>query len=116
VSHNLRAPLANALGLAELLHPTQEAQAEALTYLRRSLQQLDVLLQELTTILAVRDNREPSNALAPVSLAQELAQVLHCVHESLQQAGAAASLQVPASLVVQGTHTYLFHIFQSLLV
>jgi PAS domain S-box-containing protein len=117
VSHNLRAPLANALDLVELLYPTEEAQAEALTYLRQSLSQLDVLLQELTIILTVRDKRDgPADALVPVPLAQVLAQVVGRLPLPLQQAGGTVSLEVPDELVVQGTYTSLFNIFQSLLV
>jgi PAS domain S-box-containing protein len=116
VSHNLRAPLANALGLAELLHPAEAEQAEALGYLRRSLQQLDGLLQELTTILAVRDKRDLADALVAVPLAPVLAQVLQRLRKPVQQAGGIISLEVPDDLVVQGTYTYLFNIFQILLV
>ena len=115
VSHNLRAPLANALGLCTLLHPAEEEQAQVLAHLHQSLGQLDGLLRELTTILAVRDKPSPAEPLAAVPLAEVLTQVRQRLHEPLQRAGGTVVLDLPAGLAVQGTSTYLFTIFHHLL-
>lgn len=81
-------------------------------FLRRGLPQLDVILQELTTILAVRDKRDLADALVAVPLAQ----VLHRLHEPAQHAEGTISVNISPDLVVQGTYIYLFNIFRNLLV
>lgn len=114
VSHNLRAPLANALGLSKMLHTAEPAQAELVTHLQTSLEQLDTVLQDLNAILAVRDKQgvEPAEA---VPLASVLDQVLQSLQEPLQQCQGHITLSLPPDLHVHGTRAYLFSIFFNLL-
>ena len=114
VSHNLRAPLANALGLSKMLHTAEPAQAELVTHLQTSLQQLDTVLQDLNVILAVRDKQDVEPAEA-VPLAALLEQVLQSLQESLQQCQGHVALALPPGLHVHGTRAYLFSIFSNLL-
>jgi PAS domain S-box-containing protein len=114
VSHNLRAPLANALGLSRMLHTAEPAQAELVTHLQTSLEQLDTVLRDLNAILAVRDKQgvEPAE-LVPV--ASVLDQVLQSLQESLQQCQGRVTLALPPDLHVHGARAYLFSIFLNLL-
>lgn len=116
VSHNLRGPLANALGLARMLHPHGSEQEQVQEHLILSLQQLDGLLHELTTILSVRETHGVVGNRTVVPLGQVLAQVQHRVRESLCQSGGTLTVLMPDELTVYGTHTQLFNIFRNLLV
>jgi PAS domain S-box-containing protein len=61
VSHNLRAPLANALGLVDLLGSAAHDSTDytrALDNLRTSVHQLDTVLRDMNTILSVRDQQD----------------------------------------------------------
>jgi PAS domain S-box-containing protein len=114
VSHNLRAPLANALGLSKMLHTAEPDQAELVTHLQTSLAQLDLVLQDLNAILAVRDKQDVEPAEL-VPLDGLLEQVLQSLQEPLQQCQGHVALALPPSLHVHGTRAYLFSIFFNLL-
>ncbi|HEX8426799.1 PAS domain-containing sensor histidine kinase [Hymenobacter sp.] len=115
VSHNLRAPLANALGLGQLLHSHDPEQNALLTHLQTSLQQLDSILQDLNTILAVRDKQGVAEGTETVLLTDVLQQVVESLQEPLQQSGGEVVLQVSSDLRVHGKRAYLFSIFFNLL-
>ncbi|WP_375436165.1 PAS domain-containing protein [uncultured Hymenobacter sp.] len=114
VSHNLRAPLANALGLVQLLRVENPEQVPLLTHLQTSLQQLDLILQDLNTILAVRDKQGVGEVAESVLLIDVLKQVVASLQEPLQQCGGEVVLAVPESLRVHGKRAYLFSIFFNL--
>jgi len=114
VSHNLRAPLTNALGLARVLQAESSLQSETLNYLETSLEQLDLVLRDMNTILSIRDQQGVALP-APVQLNDVLNQVLHSLQDSLQQAEATVVLAVPDELHVHGNHAYLYSIFYNLL-
>lgn len=115
VSHNLRAPLANALGLVQLLQLDDPEQAPLLEHLHTSLQQLDSILQDLNTILAVRDKQDVAEVAEAVLLLDVLRQVVDSLQEPLQQCGGEIVLAVPEDLRVHGKRAYLFSIFFNLL-
>ncbi|WP_324675513.1 PAS domain-containing protein [Hymenobacter sp. GOD-10R] len=114
VSHNLRAPLTNALGLARLLQEEVAAPSETLAYLEASLEQLDVVFQDMNTILSVRD-RQDMTAPESMLLADVLGQVLFSLQEEVQRAGAVIRLELPGDLRVHGNRAYLYSIFYNLL-
>ena len=115
VSHNLRAPLANALGLAQLLHIEDPEQVPLLDHLHTSLQQLDSILQDLNTILAVRDRQGVAGPAEAVLVLDVLRQVVDSLQEPLQQCGGKIALNVPEDLQIHGKRAYLFSIFFNLL-
>ena len=117
VSHNLRAPLASALGLVDILGTKEPGSPEfedTRTYLQTSLHQLDHVLQDMNTILAIRDKQQ----LAPpetVPLADVLQQVVQNAQEVLTQCGGTVRLSFPDRFEVQGNRAYLYSVFFNLL-
>jgi PAS domain S-box-containing protein len=117
VSHNLRAPLANALGLVGLLGTEKAGTPEfeyARAYLKTSLQQLDQVLLDLNTVLAIRD-KEPSAEPEDVLLAEVVHQVRQNLHAELHECGGTLRTTVPAGFRVHGHRAYFYSIFFNLL-
>jgi len=110
VSHNLRAPLANALGLVGLLG-VEEADSPAFeharTHLQVSLEQLDQVLQDMNTILAIRDKQglaEPED----VPLAEIVLQVLQNLQDVVHECGGTVRVTIPDHFQVRGNRAYLY--------
>ncbi|AMJ66205.1 PAS domain-containing sensor histidine kinase [Hymenobacter sp. PAMC 26628] len=116
ISHNLRAPLANALGLAALLpkldrqNPVFDA---SLAHLCESLGQADNVLQDLNQVLSLRDQQhgQPDR----VALAEVCRQSVVDLEASVQQCGGRVSVNVPDDLAVRGNRAYVYSIFYNLL-
>ena len=117
VSHNLRAPLANALGLVNLLGLEQADTPEfkqAHAYLKTSLRQLDQVLLDINTILAIRDKQslaEPEN----VPLADIVEQVRQSLQDVLHNCGGTLRTTIPAGFRVRGNRAYFYSVFFNLL-
>lgn len=117
VSHNLRAPLANAIGLVSLLSteaPGSPYFEDTRAHLQQNLAQLDQVLQDMNTILAVRD-RQSLAVPEDVVLAEVVTQVVHSLQDMLEECGGTVQLDIPASLVVRASRAYLYSIFFNLL-
>ncbi len=117
VSHNLRAPLASALGLADLLsteEPGSPYFEETRTHLQASLHQLDRVLRDMNTILAIRDQQHLAEAEA-VPLAEMVQQVVQNLQEVVDQYGVTVRVDIPADLSLRANRAYLYSIFFNLL-
>ncbi|SIQ99922.1 PAS domain-containing sensor histidine kinase [Pontibacter lucknowensis] len=117
VSHNLRAPVANALGLVHLLHATDTSSdnfASIRTYLQTSIEQIDTVLHDVNTVLSVRE-RDDVLELEPIKVVSLFEQVQAKFEEILQQFGAEVVLAVEPGTEVRAVRTYLFSIFYGLL-
>ncbi|QHL87170.1 PAS domain S-box protein [Nibribacter ruber] len=117
VSHNLRAPVANALGLAALLLNLEKDTAifnESLAKLKTSVIQIDSVLKDLNLILSIRDHKNTSEQ-QKVNLARQCQQMATALREPLESSQATLITQVPEDLCVNGNEAYLFSIFYNLL-
>ncbi|GAB3637950.1 hypothetical protein GCM10027422_35400 [Hymenobacter arcticus] len=117
VSHNLRAPLANALGLADMLGLVKANTPEfesARTLLQTSLHQLDQVLLDINTILLIRDQVKLA-APEEVLLADVVTQVQQSLHAPLHDCGGTLRTIIPAGFRVRGNRAYLYSIFYNLL-
>ncbi|MCI1189321.1 PAS domain-containing sensor histidine kinase [Hymenobacter sp. DH14] len=117
VSHNLRAPLANALGFSDLLARVDKQSAvfdTSLHNLRTSLQLLDEVLADVNDILSVRDEQAGYRP-EPVPLAAVCRQALLSLQDALQNAGGQLQLQIAPELHVAGSRAYFHSIFHNLI-
>jgi PAS domain S-box-containing protein len=115
VSHNLRAPLANAMGLSQLLTVAGQEQTTLLNHLQTSLHQLDSVLQDMNTILTVRDKEEGTEHTEQVVLAAVLSQVVQDLQEPLNKAGGQIVYDLVGDLYAHGNRAYIYSIFSNLL-
>lgn len=117
ISHNLRGPLSNALGLATLLTKADKSATSfdtTLGLLSQSMTQVDTVLKDLNTVLAIRDQQDVQEP-EQVPLADVCQQAMHDLREALHQCGGQVQLTAPASLRISGNRAYLYSIFYNLL-
>ena len=117
ISHNLRAPLANALGLATMLtkvDKNSEVFATALTHLRQSMVQADDVLKDLNLVLSIRDKKD-MQAMEPLDLKEVCEQAINNLDEALHECQGKVVLNVEGQLTTRGSRAYLYSIFYNLL-
>lgn len=117
VSHNLRLPVANAIGLTNLINKVDKNSAafdKSLVNLKTCVLQLDMMLKDMNTILSVKDVKETFNR-EEVELNQVLQQVLVSLQEPLEIGGGEVILDIPEAYTVSGNRAYLYSIFYNLL-
>jgi len=117
LSHNLRAPLANALGLTRLLIQVGKDSPvfnPSLGHLRQSLEQVDGVLHDLSLVLSLRDEQH-QQVPETVALAQVCEQAIQHWAPALAQCAGHVTLDVAEGLLVRGTRAYVYSIFDNLL-
>ncbi|MGV3641066.1 MAG: sensor histidine kinase [Adhaeribacter sp.] len=117
VSHNLRSPVANAMGLTDLLcrlDKNSDTFDLALDNLQTSMHNLDAILKDLNLILSIRDNKE-STGQEKVDLRQVCQQAISSLQQPLAACQCQVSLQIPENTCVKGNKAYFYSIFYNLL-
>ncbi|HEY4650667.1 MAG TPA: PAS domain S-box protein [Pontibacter sp.] len=117
VSHNLRAPVANALGLADLLFRLDKDSSlyeQSLTNLKESILRLDTVLKDMNTILSIRDGKDNFEQ-EQVSVQTVIQQVVSSLEEPLRKSGGTIISTIDAQLTVRASKAYLYSIFYNLL-
>ncbi|WP_237144705.1 PAS domain-containing sensor histidine kinase [Pontibacter pamirensis] len=117
VSHNLRAPVANAMGLANLLtklNKDSELYDKSLSVLNQSITQLDNVLKDINTILTIRDSNGNMDQ-EQVSINTVIDQVLSSLQEPFQKCGGALVNCVEEGVSVKANKAYVYSIFYNFL-
>lgn len=117
ISHNLRAPLANALGLSTLLTKIDRQSPlfdTSLAHLHDSMAQADTVLKDLNLVLSIRDKQDVQ-APERVVLAEVCQQAVQNLEEPLQQCRGVVEINIADDLAVHGNRAYLYSIFYNLL-
>ena len=117
VSHNLRSPVANVMGLAELLNmvdKNSETFEASLEYLQKGANQLDLVLRDLNQILAIR-NRKGTTVDERVNVSQVCQQVTATLQESINHCEGKVHMNIDEGICVKGNKAYLYSIFYNLL-
>ncbi|GAA4035947.1 hypothetical protein GCM10022409_21000 [Hymenobacter glaciei] len=117
ISHNLRAPLANALGLATVLTKVDkntDVFATSLTNLRQSMVQADSVLRDLNQMLSIRDQKDLLTQ-EPLALKEVGEQAIDNMQEALLRCDGRVTLDVEEDLTTRGNRAYLYSIFYNLL-
>ncbi|GAB3537179.1 hypothetical protein GCM10027443_29530 [Pontibacter brevis] len=117
ISHNLRAPVANVMGLANLLtrlDKESEMYDKAVSNLNQSISQLDVVLKDINTILTIRDSKENLEHES-VDIKAVITEVVSSLQEPLQKCGGTLINAVEEGLSVRVNKAYLYSIFYNFL-
>jgi PAS domain S-box-containing protein len=117
VSHNLRAPVANVLGLSKLLTEKPKDSKEfdvGLQYLHKSVKRMDEVLMDLTNILSIRDGKDII-VKREIPLQEVFEQAMYDLRDSLEQSGAKVECDLEPETKVQGYRAYLHSVFYNLL-
>ncbi|PRY12810.1 PAS domain S-box-containing protein [Pontibacter ummariensis] len=117
VSHNLRAPVANILGLSSLLtrlNSGEEAFEKSLGSLKTSAQRLDTVLKDLNMILSIRDNQD-TVPKEEVKLSEVCQQVVAYLEDPLRECKGIVALDVAECCSIWTKKAYLHSILYNLL-
>jgi PAS domain S-box-containing protein len=117
LSHNLRAPLANALGLTKLLTQVGKHSSvfdTSLGHLRQSLEQVDEVLHDLNLVLSLRDQQH-RQAPETVALTEVCQQAVQHWAPAVAECAGRVTVDVAEGLLVRGTRAYVYSIFDNLL-
>ena len=117
VSHNLRAPVANALGLTDILTSMDkgaEMYEATLDNLKCSMGQLDTVIKDMNTVLSIRDSKGLVEQEF-LEVEQVLQQALDSLQISLQACGGQVRFTCTAGPRVKAHKASLYSIFYNLL-
>ncbi|NDK55367.1 PAS domain S-box protein [Pontibacter fetidus] len=117
VSHNLRAPIANMMGLTRILPKldiSTPSYNTAIANLDKSALRLDAVISDLSKILSIKspDNAEKTET---INLQEITTEVVHSLQESFSAINATINLQVPDSLQLNAKRAYLYSIIHNLM-
>ena len=116
VSHNLRSPLTNALGLVDLLEVLEPGSTDfnsSLIHLRSSLLQFDQVVKDMNSILSIRD-QESLVQSEFVSLVGVVQQVVENFQEAFNDCGGTVRVNIPDDFRVVANKAFLYSIFFNL--
>lgn len=117
VSHNLRAPVANIVGLVSLLEhmdDKNESFLKVLQKLRETSQNLSTVIKDLDEILSLRDS-STGGFDEEVCIGSICGEVVRSLQDRIEEAAATVQVDVPDDACLQANRAYVYSIFHNLL-
>ncbi|MBC8053103.1 MAG: PAS domain S-box protein [Sphingobacteriaceae bacterium] len=117
VSHNIRAPIAAALGCNNLLASVDKNDPEfddIVKGLNHSLLKLDKVVRDMNTILSVRD-RAQKDIKIPINLLEKCREVYNDIKELMTFTSADFRVEIPEDYEVCINSAYIYSIFYNLI-
>lgn len=117
VSHNLRAPVANIVGLVSLLEnldSKNENFPKALSKLRQTSLGLDTVIKDLDEILSLRDLADGGNE-EEVCIKSICEEVAYSLQDRTEALGAKVQVAIPDNVCLKANRAYVYSIFHNLL-
>lgn len=116
VSHNLRAPIAHLIGLANIFNkevPEDPMNQEILTHVQKAAYNLDVIVRDLTHILSIRNNL--SLQKERINLPELTQEVLENFKEDITQASPQISLNFNQVCYIYSVKSHIENILSQLI-
>lgn len=116
VSHNLRAPIAHLIGLANIFNketPEDPMNQEILTHVQKAAYNLDVIVRDLTHILSIRNNL--SLQKERINLPELTQEVLENLKEEIKQASPQITLNFNQVSYIYSVKSYIENILLQLI-
>lgn len=114
VSHNLRSPVAQILGLTTIIKHAKDKQEaeEVFTFLAKASERLDGVLKDLNQILIVEN--EPERRITKVNLSLCLKEVIQSINHDIQSTHTHISQAIEVEEIAS-VYPYIYSIFYNLL-
>ena len=116
VSHNLRSPVANIMGIANLLE-TEKDDQETVAYctanLKTSITRMDEVIQDLSKILNATDSSVELSA-EPVDLSETIRNIVTDLADKIAQTQARVTIS-PGTFLIHSHKAYIYSIFFNLI-
>ncbi len=114
VSHNLRAPIANLVGLSNFFeNDNQEKNNIIIQHIKESSERIDAILKDLNSILAVRE--EINQSMENISLLKILNEVKSDLKYEIEEANAVINSNITDSCFIYSINSFMHSVFYNLL-
>lgn len=114
VSHNLRAPIANLVGLSNFFSPSEnEKNNTIINHIKESSERIDTMLKDLNSILSVRE--EINQSMEKISLIKVLNDVTSDLKYEIEAANALISTNINENCFIYSIYSFMHSIFYNLI-
>ena len=114
VSHNLRAPIANLVGLSNFFSPSEnEKNNTIINHIKESSERIDTILKDLNSILSVRE--EINHSMDKISLFKVFNEVTSDLKQEIEDANALISTNISENCFIYSINSFMHSVFYNLI-
>jgi len=114
VSHNLRAPIANLVGLSNFFSSSEnEKNNTIISHIKESSERIDTILKDLNSILSVRE--EINHSMEKISLFKVLNEVTSDLKYEIEEANALISTNISENCFIYSINSFMHSVFYNLI-